>query len=157
MIAASPLSWPTGKLRARNCHRSRFDVSFDTARDFLLHEIRLFGGKLPVLSSNVSLRFDGLHYATDRQPDGRGVAIYFTLMCQQMCFCCDRWNTFADNIQAVRKTIEALRGIERWGTGDMVEEAFTGFLALPAPPTSWEVVGLKPGASREEIKAAFRA
>jgi hypothetical protein len=32
---------------------------------------------------------------------------------------------------AIAKTIENLRGIERWGASDMMERAFTGFLALP--------------------------
>jgi DnaJ-domain-containing protein 1 len=61
-----------------------------------------------------------------------------------------------DNIYAIGKTIDALRGIERWGTGDMVEQAFTGFVALPAPKSPHEVLGVKPGASLEEIEKAFR-
>jgi phage tail tape-measure protein len=51
-------------------------------------------------------------------------------------------------VQAIAKTIEALRGIARWGTGDMLEAAFTGFTALPAPaatgtgPKHWrEILG----------------
>ena len=39
-------------------------------------------------------------------------------------------------MQAIAKTIEALRGINRWGTGDMMEAAFKGFSALPAPDTN---------------------
>lgn len=48
-----------------------------------------------------------------------------------MCFACEKWQDVYGNIYAIGKTIEALRGIERWGTGDMVEQAFTGFVALP--------------------------
>ena len=49
-----------------------------------------------------------------------------------------------DNIQAIRKTIDAIRGIERWGTGDAMEAAFTGFRALPPPSERpWrEVLGI---------------
>jgi hypothetical protein len=61
------------------------------------------------------------------------------------------------NIYAIAKTIEALRGIERWGSGSMVEQAFTGFVTLPAPKSPWEVIGVPRGASSEEIEAAFRA
>lgn len=58
-------------------------------------------------------------------------------------------------MQAVRKTIEALRGIARWGTGDMMEAAFTGFEALPAP-TSWrKTLGVESGASAEEVRAQY--
>lgn len=156
MTEAYPLAWPSGKPRTSYPQRSRFDVAFTTARDCLLHEIKLLGGTLPVLSSSVALRQDGLPYANRPQPADRGVAVYFSLKGQQMCFACDRWDRVEDNIQAVRKTIEALRGIERWGTGDMVQQAFTGFVALPAPPSSWDVLGLKPGASRNDIEGAYR-
>jgi hypothetical protein len=74
-----------------------------------------------------------------------------------MCFACDRWDRIGDNIYAIAKTIEALRGIERWRSGSMVEQAFTGFVALPAPKSPWEVIGVQHGASWDEIEAAFRA
>jgi DnaJ-domain-containing protein 1 len=73
-----------------------------------------------------------------------------------MCFACDKWDQTYDNIYAVAKTIEALRGIERWGTGDMVEQAFTGFVALPSPKDPHAILGVRPGASEEEIDAASR-
>jgi hypothetical protein len=53
-----------------------------------------------------------------------------------MSFACDRWEKIEHNMQAIAKTIEALRGIARWGTGDMLEAAFTGFTALPPPPAA---------------------
>ena len=64
-------------------------------------------------------------------------------------------------MQAVWKTIEALRGIARWGTGDMMERAFTGFEALPAPGQHakhpwWQVLGVHQNATPEEIKTAYR-
>ena len=73
-----------------------------------------------------------------------------------MCFACDRWETIRENMQEVAKTIEALRGIERWGSGSMVEQAFTGFVSLPPPRSPHDVLGVRPGATREEIDAAFR-
>jgi len=130
-------------------------VSFSTARDSLMHEIRLLGGTRPVLSTNIPLRRDGLPYAHQPQPADRGVAVYFTLKAMPMCFCCDRWDSVTDNMQAIRKTIEALRGIERWGTGDMVRQAFAGFVALPGN-SPWDVLGLKPGAGPAEIETAYR-
>ncbi|OJW23080.1 MAG: hypothetical protein BGO49_28530 [Planctomycetales bacterium 71-10] len=157
MVEAFPLHWPAGKSRSRNPQRSRFDVSLASARDGLLREIKLLGGKLPVVSTNIAVRRDGLPYANARMPDDEGVAVYFTLHDRQMCFACDRWDSVGDNLQAVRRTIEALRGIERWGSGDMVEQAFTGFVALPAPKSPWEVLGIAPGATEAEIDAAYRA
>ena len=37
----------------------------------------------------------------------------------------------------------------------MVQQAFTGFIALPSN-SPWEILGLKPGASSTEIDAAYR-
>lgn len=152
---AHPLAWPTGKPRLKP-QRSRFDVSFAKARDELIHEIQLLGGRLPVLSTNIELRRDGLPYAGQKEPDDRGAAVYFTFKNQQFCFCCDRWDKVGDNIQAIRRTIAALRGIERWGTGDMVQQAFTGFVALPSQDNPYDVLGVKPTATEEEIEASYR-
>jgi DnaJ-domain-containing protein 1 len=62
-----------------------------------------------------------------------------------------------DNVRAVGKTIEALRGIERWGASDMMERAFSAFEALPAPEQWWQVLGVSASASAAEIDAAYRA
>ena len=59
-----------------------------------------------------------------------GVAVYFKHGERSMVFACDKWDAIRDNIYAIGKTIEALRGIERWGASDMLERAFTGFIAL---------------------------
>lgn len=155
MTEAFPLHWPAGKPRNRYPQRSRFDVTFALARDSLLREIRMLGGTLPVLSTNIPLRNDGLPYANHRQPEDKGVAVYFTLRGNPMCFACDRWDSVADNVQAIRKTIEALRGIERWGSGSMVEQAFTGFMALPGT-SPWDILGVPRTATREQIEVAYR-
>lgn len=153
---AYPLSWPTGKPRCRSPERSRFDVSFGRARDEIIREVKLLGGSLPVLSTNIPVKRDGFPYAGQKEPKDTGVAVYFVLKNQQFCFACDRWNRVGDNLQAIRHTIAALRGIERWGTGDMVQQAFTGFIALPSQDNPYDVLGVKPSASTEEIEASYR-
>ncbi len=137
-VDAFPLQWPAGWKRTAVYRRERgqFDTSFAKARDGLMSEIARMGGRLPVLSSNMALRRDGLPYAQQARMDDPGIAVYFEYRGQQMCFACDRYVTVEANTQAIRKTIEALRGIERWGASDMMERAFTGFAALPAPSSS---------------------
>ncbi len=154
MTEAYPLHWPAGRPRTRRPEPSRFKVTMAQARDELLHELRLMGARYPVLSTNVELRRDGLPYANQKEPDDRGVAIYFETGGRQMVFSCDRWNRVCDNVQAIRHTIAALRGIKRWGTGDMVEAAFTGFEALP-PPKGWRDV-LGDVHTLDEAKASYR-
>ncbi len=38
----------------------------------------------------------------------------------------------------------------------MVQQAFTGFLALPSQESPHDVLGVRPGATAEEIEAAYR-
>lgn len=156
MSEAYSLAWPFGKPRNKSPQRSRFDVQFSKARDELMREISMLGGRLPVLSTNIPLKRDGLPYAGQKEPDDRGIAVYFTLKGQQFCFACDRWDKVGDNIQAIRHTIAALRGIERWGTGDMVQQAFTGFIALPSQESPYDILGVKPSATLDEIDAAYK-
>lgn len=136
---AFPLEWPAGRPRTDRWRRERgkFDVTFARARDNIVAEVGRLAGRLPdpqiVISTNIALRRDGLPLANQRQPDDPGVAVYFLYKKRQMSFACDRWEKIEHNMQAIAKTIEALRGIARWGTGDMLEAAFTGFTALPPP------------------------
>lgn len=120
-----------------------------------MHEIKLMGGRDVILSTNIPLRKDGLPYADFKIPNDRGVAVYFKYKGNQMCFACDRWNRIEDNVMAIGKTIEALRGIDRWGASDMIERAFQGFTALPSPKTKWyEVLEVSPTATEDEVKRA---
>lgn len=162
-----PLHWPLYRARTKHPRRAPFKTSLAVARDGLLDELRLLGAKHIVISTNIQTYRRGnvdIPYAS--QPAmlaDPGVAVYFTWRDQQYAFSCDEWKTVADNMQAIRKTIEALRGIERWGAGEMVRAAFHGFKALPAPggeegrPPWWEVLGIAPDADEATIRAAYRA
>jgi len=158
---AYPLAWPAGWPRAKRKTRAAFNMSFANARDELLNQLRLMGARYPLLSSNVSLRRDGLPYANQPEPADPGVAIYFMWQGKQMTFACDRWDRVRDNVRAIGKTIEALRGIERWGASDMMERAFSAFEALPAPDgvvtlSCWQVLDLEPGAPEVAVERAYR-
>jgi hypothetical protein len=74
-----------------------------------------------------------------------------------MVFACDKWRTVQDNMRAIQRTIEAIRGIERWGASEMMERAFAAFEALPPPKSCWDILGVRPGSPRDEIEAAYRA
>lgn len=131
---AYPLHWPANWPRAQFPEQSRFKTTFAKARDSLFKELERMKAKDVILSTNIQLTRDGLPYARRNQPDDRGVAIYFKFKGKDMTFACDRWVKVEENIQAIRKTIEALRGIERWGASDMIEKAFAGFVALEHGP-----------------------
>ncbi|MDH4163301.1 MAG: J domain-containing protein [Nitrospirota bacterium] len=163
-IDAYPLQWPAGWKRTTSYQRrtSKFaDKSFAVARDYLMAELKRFGATNIILSTN-----DGLPYSGYRQPDDTGVAVYFQKSQgwdkpkKSMVFACDQWRKIEENIYAIFKTIEALRGIERWGSSDLMERSFTGFTALPpAPPAKrdwWDVLGVPRHSSKEHIKARYR-
>ena len=131
-ITAYPLSWPFGWKRTRYPDESRFGrKSFAEGRDDLLYEIeeRLKGHSV-VLSTNIELRLDGLPYGNRAQPDDKGVAVYFKLNKKDVALACDKWHRIEDNMRAIFKHIEALRGQDRWGVGTL-DQAFQGYTAIP--------------------------
>lgn len=159
MTEAYPLQWPEHRKRTSWRENSRFRVSsFAVTRDELMRELKALGAKNTVLSTNIPLRNDGLPYANFKQPDDPGVAVYFQYKGKSMCFACDRWRKIEDNIQAVRHTINALRGIARWGSGDMLEAAFTGFQALEAPRGKewWEILEIPRECSLHMIELHYK-
>lgn len=160
MVEAYPLYWPEGWKRTASYSRthSRFKTGFATARDFLVGEVKRLGGTGVVLSTNVRLRGDGLPYAGVGEPEDGGAAIYFTYKKAQICFACDRYKTVKENLTAIGKTIEALRGMERWGASDMMERAFRGFAQLPSTTGRdwWEVLQISRSSPRDVVESRYR-
>jgi hypothetical protein len=158
-VEAFPLCWPPHRKRAGYRERGRFQTAFAKARDNIVAEVSRMGGRNAIISTNIELRRDGLPYASFTQPEDPGVALYFTYKGKQMCFACDRYRNAQDNMHAISLTISALRGIARWGTGDMMEAAFSGFMRLPAPVSQdepHEVLGVERNASPNEIEYAYK-
>lgn len=147
----SPLSWPLGWERCYpNTQSSRFSYTLTVhhATEGLLHELEMLGAKEVIISSNMRYRNDGLPYSNQKAPQDPGVAVYFKLKNKETVLACDKWNRYQDNIRAITKHIEALRGQDRWGVGNL-DMAFTGYQALPAKGETsgkhWkEVLGLEP-------------
>lgn len=162
MIQAYPLQWPMGWTRKERPQMSKFSTSLADASAALMKELRMMGAQRIIISSNLMLRKDGLPYASQRRPDDAGVCVYFIKDGQQMAIPCDWWTDVEDNVQAIRLTVEALRGIERWGTREMMAAAFTGFKALPqateeTPTHFWnDILGVSADCTFAEAKAAYR-
>lgn len=164
MTEAYPLYWPQGWPRtpAHKRQQSRFDPAGLTAESKkIVEELHRLGARYVVVSTNVELRRDGLPYSGRRTPDDTGVAVYFEYEGRPQCIPCDRWKRVEENARAVWKSIEALRGLERWGAKSFVDAAFTGFQALPSPDASntphWsDVLGASRDASPAEINSAWR-
>lgn len=156
---ASPLHWPDGRPRAKRRQQARFQLKLGAARDDLLAELRLLGARYIVISSNLEIRNDGLPYANQRQPADPGVAVYFNLDKQEYCFACDQWDKVEDNVRAVGLTIQALRGIRRWGSSDMLKQAFAGFhQQLPAAGSDWRsTLNLHGNVTFDQVRERYRS
>ena len=160
MAEAYPLYWPEGWKRSRYRVRSKFKTGFGAARNLLFAELGRLGASKVILSTAIPLRSDGLPRANMR-PDGGdvGVAVYFERKGKSMVFACDKYDRSEDNIYAIAKTIDAMRGIERWGASDMMERAFAGFKALESETKGdswWSVLGCSATDPMEAVDAAYR-
>lgn len=141
---AYPLAWPAHWKRAAwrkdaNFHRKvdtgqgwkkNERVTVEQAQSKLHSELRQLGAKKVVVSSNLRLRLDGLPYSNQNNPSDPGVCVYFELNGRPRCLPCDQWKRAADNLVAIAKYVEAMRGQIRWGVGS-VDAMFAGFKALP--------------------------
>jgi hypothetical protein len=172
-ITNYPLSWPlrqertkpqdrkrasffaTSKSEMFSYPRRRKHTMFEGARA-LETELRRLGVHEMIISSNLRVRSDGLPYSNQRKPDDPGIAVYFNWHKRDLVFACDRWTEVEDNLWAIVKHIEALRGQERWGVGSL-DQAFAGYAALPDPDQRnwWEVLHVAQTAGNEEIRQAY--
>lgn len=107
-----------------------------------------------VISTNIPTRLDGLPRSDRDAPADPGVAVYWRRGKAMQCMAIDRYDRVADNLAAIAATLEAMRAIERHGGAEILDRAFTGFIALPAPEQPFQVLGVKADATREDVKRA---
>lgn len=138
-----PLQWPARLPRTKPADRrwSHFGKNGDrgglsphiTGQE-VISELARLGATDWVITSNMPSRgSEGLPYADAPKGDDPGIAVWFQFRRVERVFACDRWRTPAENLRAIAKSIEAMRGLDRWGVSDVLEGVFAGFAAaLPA-------------------------
>jgi hypothetical protein len=111
-----------------------YNIGLAAARDGLLLELERLGARNVVITTDLPTRRDGMPYADSRAADV-GVAVWFAMLenghTVERVFACDKWRTHAENMRAIALSIEAMRGLERWGAADVINRAFAGFAGLP--------------------------
>src|SRR5687767_3722409 len=123
MTESLPLSWPLGRERAPKYSRksAASKTTPGRARDEMLHQLKLLGARDVVIYTNVATYRRAGHdipYADQTgSKEDPGVAVYYMWKGDEYALAYDKWNSVTDNMQALNKTIDAIRGIERWGTG----------------------------------------
>lgn len=157
-----PLVWPAGWPRTPPGRRtdSPFkNMTTDKCFRELMDELNRLGARKIIISSNLKLRQDGMPYSQQPRHNDEGIAVYFTRKGVAMSLACDKFNKREENMRAIAKTIDAIRGIERWGSSDMMERAFTGFVQLAAPADLrqwWQVLGVGENATYAEARLAYQ-
>lgn len=165
-----PLSWPahwkrTEKWQQKNGKPPFSAVHFNADLKSIVWQLKKMGAAQIVITSDLPLRNDGIPYA-DARCDDPGLAIWYVLKGKEMVIACDRWRSVQLNLGAIKRTLEAMRGMERWGCATLVEKAFAGFAALPPaghtsesvveqpPPPNWREVFEVPGVFEEQLGKA---
>jgi hypothetical protein len=160
-IQAYPLCWPLGWKRTERPRRAPYKMTLERALQELTQELRLHKARDFVVSTNIQPRLAGLGINASKVTDA-GMAVYWEdSVGRPRVMACDHWNEVRGNARAISITLNALRTIERSGASQLIERAFTGFVALPAnasPPAWCAVLGLAPGSKYTvaEVLAAHR-
>lgn len=163
-IQAYPLQWPPGwdRIGSWNRKHAKFlnakrELSVMDGIQRVLTELERLRVKRDdlVISTNIETRLDGLP-RSDRIPADPGVAVYWRQGKNTRCMAIDRYSRVADNLAAIAATLEAMRAIERHGGAEILDRAFTGFVALPALDQWFTILGVSANATRAEIDTAYR-
>jgi len=151
-VTAYPLQWPKAWPKTEIKQDSRFRQTLSAALNKLKDECKRLGGKELVLSSNYVLGTE--------HPKESGVVAYFNLDQKPIAIPCDRWRAVEDNVYAIAMTIEAMRGMERWGAKHMITAMFSGFKSLPEKSggkNPHAILGLSMlNPTAEQITAAYK-
>lgn len=169
MIPAYPLQWPAGwprtdirgqrhgkfctvKREPGRAYNSHADITIAEATKRVLTELGRMGidRESVVISTNLALRLDGLPRSGQPAPVDAGAAVYWqTRKGERRVMAIDQYYKVEENLAAIAATLDAMRAIERHGGAQILDRAFTGFAALPAPSTGkpWRAVfGFAPDA-----------
>lgn len=166
-----PLQWPEGWKRTPGHQRKAGtfrkygkDLSVFDGVERVIGELNrlMVHADDVIVSTNVRTRLDGLPRSGEPKPSDPGVCVYWQKNSKEpmRCMAVDRYDEVADNLAAVAATLEAMRSIERHGGAAILDRAFTGFTALPAPAAGrrdwWTVLGLQASAGRDQVEQAHR-
>jgi hypothetical protein len=176
MIPAYPLQWPAGwpstpvsqqryaKFGSKKGMADRVtDLTVAEATMRVLAEL----GRMSidrqdvVISTNLALRLDGLPRSGQAAPRDAGAAVYWqSSKGARRVMAIDQYYKVEENLAAIAATLDAMRAIERHGGAQILDRAFTGFTALPAPAArrTWREVMTFGGSTptREQLRQRYR-
>lgn len=172
-MTAYPLTWPSGWKRTasharkpgpfRNEKRAGNELTVADAADRVVEALRLMGVRdwnAPIISTNVEPTLNGRPRSGQAKPSDPGAAVYWHKDTKEThrVMAVDRYTTVEQNLAALAATLSAMRAIERHGGAVILERAFLGFAALPAPNTWRAVMRLGEGSTPtiEFVRGVYR-
>lgn len=130
-ISFRPLTrWP--KQPTRNRQRSRFDSKHRDTMELLDRELSHLNARNIVIEADCDsseIRRDGM-LRSDAKLRGPGIVVRFESKKESLCFPCDTFTDWQDNLRAIAKALEALRMVDRYGVTSSGEQ-YRGWTALP--------------------------
>ncbi len=112
MIPAYPLQWPVSRDRNNSPEPTLDTMALATAYEYVFKQLEQLGAGKVVISSNATLRKDGLPSARQSKVTDSGVAVWFQWPRTQStwyCISCDSYNSIAGNLKAIRLSISDIR------------------------------------------------
>ncbi len=156
-----PLQWPDNwpRVLPKDRKESRFVTGMARALKEVHHELDLLGACNVVITSDLPRRSNGMPYGESAD---NGIAVWFVWRDVERVMASDCWRRPAENLHAIALSIQAIRGLERWGAHDIMVRAFQGFAALPSgePPILrpwWKVLCIQRDVMEEPLATLARA
>lgn len=137
-----PLQWPSRLARTIPTERKwsqfggrdRGSLSPYATGQEVIDELARLGATAMMITSHLpSNSVHGVPMAEAQRVADPGIAVWFEYRRLERVLACDRWLKPAENLRAIAKSIEAMRGLDRWGVADVLENVFTGFAAALPP------------------------
>lgn len=129
-ITSHSLTWPKSRKRSKIKKHSQFGkVSISRAIDEIIATLGRMGCPSwnVIISTNVQLKSNGLPYSGRKSPDDSGVSIWWRdTDGSRKVMAIDKYNTVQDNLWAVHKTLEAMRGIVGMAFGHGLKKTCKG-------------------------------
>jgi hypothetical protein len=162
-MRSNPLQWPAGRPRTARPRFSQFKATLQEAERGVYYQLEMLGAEEVIITSNLRAGRGGIP-STRQTAEDTGIAVYFNYNGERHCMAIDRYMYFWENMRAIEKSLEAIRGLERWGGAEIVKTSLGGFKELPANAIitapagrAWyDILEVQPTASREVVEGAYK-
>jgi hypothetical protein len=126
--------WPGTRTPSGKRKRAPFRAGYNRTLDDLERELRHVKASSVAIQIDLEpkdIRNDGWPRSSAR-PKSPGVVLSFVTPTGPLCFPCDTYDTWEDNLRAISLSLAALRAVDRYGVTKHAEQ-YRGFKAIEAP------------------------